>query len=223
MPSTVVRRAPKWPRAPCGTLLVPAPSSSAWLSGGPLPAPRGSQGGAESPFSFLGVRPWPWDSAFGISSLLPTPGELRAPTCSTRLVAETQGFQALLSREAGVACTSNAGCPNALDCVAPGERRRGFYTTGCWARTRHSRISMLESSFRRGGSPSALRLEERRVASNLGVGELRSELPRGGGGGGSRGAGLSTNSTAPQLHSSTAWMPGWCSLAQGGRGRDGAR
>ena len=126
MPSTVVRRAPKWPRAPCGTLLVPASSSSAWLSGGPLWAPRGSQGGAESPFSCLGVRPWPWDSAFGISSLLPTPGELRAPTCSTHLVAETQGFQALLSREAGVACTSNAGCPNALDCVAPGERRRAF-------------------------------------------------------------------------------------------------
>ena len=126
MPSTVVRRAPKWPRAPCGTLLAPAPSSSAWLSGGPLQAPRGSQGGAESPFSFLGVRPWPWDSAFGISSLLPTPGELRAPTCSAHLVAETQGFQALLSREAGVACTSNAGCPNALDCVAPGERRRAF-------------------------------------------------------------------------------------------------
>ena len=130
MPSTVVRRAPKWPRTPCGALLVPAPSPSAWLSGGPLPAPRGSQGGAESPFSFLGVRPWPWDSAFGISSLLPTPGELRAPTCSTHLVAETQGFRALKWGASGVACTSNAGCPNALDCVAPGERRRAFLGHG---------------------------------------------------------------------------------------------
>ena len=95
--------------------------------------------------------------------------------------------------------TTRWGCePHTL---GPILQRQGFYTTGCWARTRHSRISMLESSFRRGGSPSALRLEERRVVSNLGVGELRSELPRGGGGGGSRGAGLSTNSTAPQLHS----------------------
>ena len=48
------------------------------------------------------------------------------PTCSTRLLAETQGFQALLSIEARVACTSNGGCPNALDCVAPGEHQRAF-------------------------------------------------------------------------------------------------
>ena len=98
--------------------------------------------------------------------------------------------------------TTRWGCePHTL---GPILQRQGFYTTGCWARTRHSRISMLESSFRCGGSPPALHLEERRVVSNLGVGELRSELPRGGGGGSSRGAGLSTNSTAPQLHSSTA-------------------
>ena len=97
--------------------------------------------------------------------------------------------------------TTRWGCePQTL---GPRSQQQGFYTTGCRVRTRHSRISMLESSFRRGGSPSALRLEERRVASNLGVGELRPELPRGGGGGGSRGAGLSTNSTTPQLHSST--------------------
>ena len=89
--------------------------------------------------------------------------------------------------------TTRWGCePHTL---GPILQLQGFYTTGCRVRVRHSRISMLESSFRRGGSPSALRLEERRVASNLGVGELRSELPRGGGGGGSRGAGLSTNST----------------------------
>ena len=99
--------------------------------------------------------------------------------------------------------TTRWGCePHTL---GPILRLQGFYTTGCRVRVRHSRMSMLESSFRRGGSPSALRLEERRVASNLGVGELRPELPRGGGGGGSRGAGLSTNSTAPQLHSSTAY------------------
>ena len=85
--------------------------------------------------------------------------------------------------------TTRWGCePHTL---GPILRLQGFYTTGCRVRVRHSRMSMLESSFRRGGSPSALRLEERRVASNLGVGELRSELPRGGGGGGSRGAGNS--------------------------------
>ena len=98
--------------------------------------------------------------------------------------------------------TTRWGCePHTL---GPILQRQGFYTTGCWARTRHSRIPMLESSFRCGGSPPALHLEERRVVSNLGVGELRSEFPRGGGGGSNRGAGLSTNSTAPQLHSSTA-------------------
>ena len=92
--------------------------------------------------------------------------------------------------------TTRWGCePHTL---GPILQLQGFYTTGCRVRVHHSRMSMLESSFRRGGSPSALRLEERRVASNLGVGELRSELPRGGGGGGSRGAGLSTNNTAPQ-------------------------
>ena len=52
------------------------------------------------------------------------------PTCSTRLLAETQGFQALLSIEARVACTLNGGCPNALDRVAPGERRRAFLGHG---------------------------------------------------------------------------------------------
>ena len=77
--------------------------------------------------------------------------------------------------------TTRWGCePHTL---GPILQLQGFYTTGCRVRVRHSRISMLESSFRRGGSPSALRLEERRVVSNLGVGELRSELPRGGAGG----------------------------------------
>ena len=65
---------------------------------------------------------------------------------------------------------------------------------------------MLESSFRRGGSPSALRLEKRRVVSNLGVG---SSGPSSLGGEGGAVAEVPVyppiaqlHSTAPQLHSS---------------------
>ena len=151
-----------------------------------------------------GDGPW-WE----VPSTSPIPGPDRTQRCLYMLIFRSvrrgrcRARQLRVHGSGAAHDTTRWGCePHTL---GPILQRQGFYTTGCWARTRHSRISMLESSFRCGGSPPALHLEERRVVSNLGVGELRSELPRGGGGGSSRGAGLSTNSTAPQ-HSSTAFL-----------------
>ena len=88
---------------------------------------RGGPGVARGAlFPAYGCEALPGIRASGLAGFLPTPAELRVSTCSTRLLAETQGFQALLSIEARVACTSNGGCPNALDCVAPGEHQRAF-------------------------------------------------------------------------------------------------
>ena len=95
--------------------------------------------------------------------------------------------------------TTRWGCePHTL---GPILQLQGFYTTGCRVRVRHSRISMLESSFRRGGSPSALRLEERRVVSNLGVG---GSGPSSLGGEGGAVAEVPVYPPIAQLHSSTA-------------------
>ena len=85
--------------------------------------------------------------------------------------------------------------------LGPILQRQGFYTTGCWARTRHSRISMLESSFRCGGSPPALHLEERRVVSNLGAGNSGPSCL---GGEGGAVAEVPVYPPIAQLHSSTA-------------------
>ena len=98
--------------------------------------------------------------------------------------------------------TTRWGCePHTL---GPILQRQGFYTTGCWARTRHSRISMLESSFRCGGSPPALHLEERRVVSNLGVGNSGPSCL---GGEGGAVAEVPVYPPIAQLHSSTAPQP----------------
>ena len=98
--------------------------------------------------------------------------------------------------------TTRWGCePHTL---GPILQRQGFYTTGCRVRTHHSRISMLESSFRRGGSPSALHLEKRRVVSNLGVGNSGPSFL---GGEGGAVAEVPVYPPIAQLHSSTAPQP----------------
>ena len=114
---------------------------------------------------------------------------VRLGRCNTRQLRE--------HRSRAAQETTRWGCePQTL---GPISQTQGFYTTGCRASGRHSRMSMLESPFRCDGSSPGLRLESRRVVSNLGVGSPGQGFLGGGVGGSSRGAGLSTNNTAPQL------------------------
>ena len=108
------------PGPPRGALVARAPSLPPGLSTGPPGAPRRSPRRARGPFPLFALRePWA-KSALAARSLGPAATELGAPSCDIRLVAETQGFRAVLAKRTGAAGASSAGSRKAVHRAALG-------------------------------------------------------------------------------------------------------
>ena len=91
------------------------PSLPAGLSIAPAAALGGGLWRASGTFSCLSLRESWQNLLWPARTLRPTATELGGPSCDMLREAETQGFRARWGSSAGVACTSNRGCPNASE------------------------------------------------------------------------------------------------------------